>query len=219
MVACLLMAVAPCLAEEPAPSEFEAAKAKYQTETEKIYEAISVSISKRLEAAQEAGQAQATTIVLAEQKAFGDYRDIPHYIPGMQQLKLIELAKGMDAAYSSEIKNLTKAKKNEEAESLRKEQRDLRQRVAIQNTRKTLLGKWKLQMGNYSSDFTFYPDGTMFHSAENFRGTWQVDPVTQRIIVSPPGGGNGDKINLPLDPKGTSGQSSNGGMFKLTKKK
>jgi hypothetical protein len=60
----------------------------------------------------------------------------------------------------------------------------------------------------------------MFHSTENFRGTWKVDLATQRITVYPPNGkGNGDKINLPLDPTGTTGLSSSGGVFKLTKLK
>jgi hypothetical protein len=58
----------------------------------------------------------------------------------------------------------------------------------------------------------------MYHSTENYRGTWEVVPEQRRIIVRPPNGGDGDKINLPLNPKGTEGLSSSGGVFKLTKK-
>jgi hypothetical protein len=58
----------------------------------------------------------------------------------------------------------------------------------------------------------------MFHSTENYRGTWKVDLEKGRIIVLPPGGDRGDEINLPLNPRGTEGLSSSGGTFKLTKK-
>lgn len=212
----LIIAMAPGFADE---SDFETAKANYDAEVGKIYTVISEAIDKRLVVAQKSGQAQTVAAVLAEQKAFVDYGDIPPKTPVPQQKKLAELAKIMDEAYFDELKNLTKSMMLVEAEALKKAQADFRQRIAIQTTRITLMGTWKLQMGSYNSNFTFYPDGTMFHSTENFRGTWRVDLTTQQIIVSPPGGGGGDQINLPLDPKGTSGLSSSGGVFKLTKTK
>jgi len=215
----LVIAATPSLAEQTSDqSKFEAAKAAYEAETGRIYAVISASIEKRLGAAQKSGQKQVVAALVAEQKAFEDYKDIPPTTPAALQRKLASFTRIMDDAYSDEVKTLTKAGEAEGAKALEKEQQEFRQRVAIQSTRRTLMGTWKLQMGSYKSDFTFFPDGTMFHSTENFRGTWEVDLETRRILVKAPNGGGTDKINLPLDPKGTEGLSSSGGVFKLTKK-
>ena len=209
-----------CLAEDaPDTSKFETAKATYEAEAGKIHELISDAIDQRVAKAQRSGQPQAVAVALAEQEAFVEYGDIPPTTPASQQRKLATLAKFMDDAYSSEVKALTKAMKSAEAAALVKEQQAFRHRIALQSTRKTLMGTWKLKMSNYSTDFTFFPDGTMYHSTENHRAKWHVDLETNQIIVLPPGGkGRGDRINLPLNPRGTEGISSSGGTFKLTKK-
>ena len=214
----LFMPVALTVADDqPTRSEFEVAKSTYESEVSKVDNVISETINKRLAVAKKSGNSRAVEAILAEQKAFAEYGDLPLLTPAVQQRKLSELAKIMDKVYSDELKNLTREMKTGEAEAMEKEQRAFRQRNSIRTTRMTLIGAWKLQMGNYTSTYTFYPDGTMFHSTENFRGTWRVDLDTQQIIVAPPGSTIGDKINLPLNPKGTEGLSSSGGVFNLTK--
>lgn len=85
------------------------------------------------------------------------------------------------------------------------------------------MGTWKLELGEYRSDFTFHPNGTMFHSTENHMGTWVIDGKKQRILVYGPGGAGpgkpADEIPLPLDVRGTKGTGANGGMITLTKAK
>ncbi len=215
----ILVPVALIVADEKSPSKFEAAKATYEAEISKLDNAIAEAIDNRLAQAQKSGNIRAVDVCLTEKKAFLEYGDLPLQTPTAQQRRLSELAKTMDKAYSDELKLLTKEKKIPLAKALMKEQQSFHQRIAIRTTRITLMGDWKLQMaGGYSSVFTFYPDGTMFHSTENFHGTWRIDLDTQQIIVAPPGSTAGDKINLPLNPKGTNGLSSSGGAIKLTKK-
>jgi hypothetical protein len=213
-----LVPVALIVADDQSPSKFEVAKTTYTEEVSKVDNAISEAIENRLALAHKSGNIRAVDACLAEKKAFLEYGDLPLQTPIAQQRKLIELAKTMDKAYSDELKVLTREMKIPLAKALIKEQQSFHQRIAIRTTRITLMGDWKLQMGGYSSIFTFYPDGTMFHSTENFYGTWRVDLETQQIVVSPPGSTGGDRINLPLNPKGTNGLSTSGGVFKLTKK-
>jgi hypothetical protein len=109
-----------------------------------------------------------------------------------------------------------------DARAIEKEHDAFRFGVAIQQTRATLLGSWKLKMGGYETTLTFYPDGTVFHSTASFKGTWQVDLPTKCIQVRPPKtekDEDGDMINLPLNPGGTTGRSSASGTFVATKLK
>lgn len=203
---------------QPVSSECEVAKATYESEVNKVETSISELLKKRLAVARNSGNSRAVDALLADQKAFEEYGDLPLQTPTGQQRKLSDMAKFMDKAYSEEVKRLTGEMKAAEAAAIENEQKAFRQRNSLRTTRITLMGEWKLQKGNYTSNFTFYPDGTMYHSTEEFRGTWRVDLEAQQIIVQAPESTSSDRIILPLDPKGTEGLSSSGGGFKLTKK-
>jgi len=165
------------------PSEFEAAKATYESEVNKVETSITELLKKRLTVARNSGNSRAVDALLADQKAFEDYGDLPLQTPAGQQRKLSDMAKFMDKAYSEEVKRLTSEMKTAEAAAIENEQKAFRQRNSLRTTRITLMGEWKLQKGNYTSNFTFYSDGTMYHSTEEFRGTWRVDLEAQQIIV------------------------------------
>lgn len=194
------------------------AKSEYNNESAKVMEALLESLEKKLSVARKRGQQPVVDVLLAEQKALQQYGDLPQSTTQSQFQRLVSLAGILDKAYSETRLELTKLGKIADAKMIESEQEDFRFRKSIQQTRATLMGTWRLKMGSYTSDFTFFPDGTMFHSAANFRGTWIVDLDKKAIVVRAPGKDTGgDQINLPLDPQGTKGRGRNG-AFTLTKK-
>lgn len=216
----------PARADESAIlSELERVKTLYSTEIVRVEAMIGDAVEKRLIAARKGGNKKLVDLIEIEQKAFQDYSDIPPATPAVVRKKAATLAATLDRAYVAALRSLTKEGLDDEAAAVQKEYDEFQFRIAMRQTRSTLMGTWKLEMGGYWSDFTFHPDGTMYHSTEKHTGTWRVSVPKRCIMVFGPGGGDpatgsgADMINLPLDPRGTEGKGSNGGGFTLTKKK
>lgn len=78
--------------------------------------------------------------------------------------------------------------------------------------RNALLGTWKVRVGKtFDVDWTFNADGTIDGTAGTIRrGQWTIDEAKRRVFI--PWGSDKvwETLWLPLDPKGTIGESHNG---------
>ena len=72
--------------------------------------------------------------------------------------------------------------------------------------RKTLLGKWKIALENdYKGEWKFNVDGTVDSSTNGARaGKWTIDLSKKQVLIEW-NSDAADKLDLPLDPKSTTG--------------
>jgi hypothetical protein len=77
---------------------------------------------------------------------------------------------------------------------------------------KTLVGTWQVSVGNYRAKWEFKKDGTMSQEGstlsgrpiDDTTGKWTVEADKNRILLKWDNGTE-DQMDLPLDPKGTTG--------------
>lgn len=197
------------------------AKETYTTEMLKLHEAISDSLERRMNVARKMGNKAIADSVTLEQKKLNEQGQIPRSAPANLQRKAAVVAAGLENAYATAIRDFLKSGRDDAAAVVEKELAEFQELPTIGRSRLLLIGTWTLEMGNYVSDLTFYPNGTFFHSRENHTAPWKIDVKNKCLLLYGPGGsGNdkADKINLPLDPKMNRGVSWTGPMFTFTKK-
>jgi len=208
-----------------AQTDFErlqTAKAIHSSEYNKVRDAIAKILDQRVSALQRQGNQPAVELLLAEKELFDQYGDLPSVTAPPHLKKLTTLASNLDKAFIKAREDATRQGRLNDARVIEKEHDVFRFGVAIRQTRATLLGSWKLKLGGSETTLTFYPNGTVFHSTESSKCNWKVDLPKKCIQVRPPRiqkDEDGDMINLPLNPGGTTGRSLAGGTFVVTKLK
>jgi hypothetical protein len=82
--------------------------------------------------------------------------------------------------------------------------------------RKTLLGKWKIAMENdYQGEWKFNVDGTVDSSTNGAKaGKWTIDLSKKQVLIKW-NSDAADKLDLPLDPKSTTGSQVGRNNYKL----
>ena len=82
--------------------------------------------------------------------------------------------------------------------------------------RKTLLGKWKIAMENdYKGEWKFNVDGTVDSSTNGAKaGKWTIDLSKKQVLIKW-NSNAADKLDLPLDPKSTTGSQVGRNNYKL----
>jgi hypothetical protein len=212
---------------EPDPTsvkdDLDRARATYTAEFTEATQGIEDALTKRLTAARKAGNKQLIDAIENEAKAFHDLGEIPPPTPSALRRKITSLDSAMEKALAIAIRDFVKLGMAAEADAAEKERTEFHDKIALRQTRTTLMGKWTLKMtGGYTTDCTFYPDGTMFHSTANQVFTWELDAKKRLVLFCGPDGGgparNREKIMLPLDVRGTKGLAVSGEAFTLTKK-
>lgn len=92
----------------------------------------------------------------------------------------------------------------------------------LANERKTLVGVWAVRKKNgYKAEWTFHADGTVTSTAGVKLGMWSVETDNRRVFVHWEGK-LWDSFDLPINPKGATGQSwdtPGKGSISLTKTK
>ncbi len=197
------------------------AKETYTTEMLKLHEAISESLERRMNVARKMGNKAIADSVALEQKKFNEQGEIPRSAPASLRRRAAVLSAGLETAYATAIRDFLKAGRDDAAAVAEKDLMEFQELVLVGRARTLLIGTWTLELGNYKSDLTFYPDGTFFHSYENHTAPWKIDAKNKCLLLYCPGGSGtdkADKINLPLDPKMNRGLSWTGPMFTFTKK-
>lgn len=202
-------------------SRLSKAKAFYASESAKVQEAIANSIDRRLAAARTMGDKSLVEAIELERKTFEEHKDVPPAAPAGLKQRAASLVATMENAYMAAIREFVRSNKDAEAAAVEKELAEFQQKILILRTREVLIGTWTLEMGNYSSDITFRPDGTYFRSRENHSAPWKLNPEKRYLLMYGPGGSDNDaadRVNLPLDPKANKGTSWTGPTFTLTRK-
>lgn len=195
-------------------------KLEYEAGVAKVISDLTKTAERKLEQAESRGQQKTVEVLISELKGLGSYGDLPPWSAVGHRNKLNSLVKKMDSRYSEARVELVKLQLSEVASQIDREQEEFRFLASMRATRTTLLGTWNLKMPNYSSNFTFFPDGTMYHSTQNFKAVWNVDLPSKQIVIGlEKAGRRRDRIYLPLNARGTKGKSSSGGEFTLTKKR
>ena len=82
--------------------------------------------------------------------------------------------------------------------------------------RKTLLGKWNIAMeNNYKGEWKFNEDGTVDSSTNGAKaGKWTIDLSKKQVLIKWCSDA-ADKLDLPLDPKSTTGSQVGRNNYKL----
>jgi hypothetical protein len=83
---------------------------------------------------------------------------------------------------------------------------------------KDLLGKWGVRVGpTFRTEWTFEADGTVTSTNGEAKGTWRVDGEAgaETVLIKWPIAQAWDRLNLPLDPKKSTGVSSAGTDWKV----
>jgi hypothetical protein len=82
--------------------------------------------------------------------------------------------------------------------------------------RKTLLGQWKIAMENdYKGEWKFNVDGTVDSSTNGAKaGKWTIDLSKKQVLIKW-NSDAADKLDLPLDPKSTTGSQVGRNNYKL----
>jgi hypothetical protein len=82
--------------------------------------------------------------------------------------------------------------------------------------RKTLLGKWNIAMENaYKGEWKFNVDGTVDSSTNGAKaGKWTIDLSKKQVLIKW-NSDAADKLDLPLDPKSTTGSQVGRNNYKL----
>jgi hypothetical protein len=82
--------------------------------------------------------------------------------------------------------------------------------------RKTLLGKWNIAMeNNYKGEWKFNEDGTVDSSTNGAKaGKWTIDLSKKQVLIKW-NSDAADKLDLPLDPKSTTGSQVGRNNYKL----
>ncbi len=82
--------------------------------------------------------------------------------------------------------------------------------------RKTLLGKWKIALENdYRGEWKFNVDGTVDSSTNGAKaGKWTIDLSKKQVLIKW-NSDAADKLDLPLDPKSTTGSQVGRNNYKL----
>jgi hypothetical protein len=82
--------------------------------------------------------------------------------------------------------------------------------------RKTLLGKWKIAMeSDYKGEWKFNVDGTVDSSTNGAKaGKWTIDLSKKQVLIKW-NSDAADKLDLPLDPKSTTGSQVGRNNYKL----
>jgi hypothetical protein len=101
--------------------------------------------------------------------------------------------------------------KDKEQKALRSSGEDMTLAV-----RKTLLGKWKIAMENdYRGEWKFNVDGTVDSSTNGVKaGKWTIDLSKKQVLINWSSDA-ADKLDLPLDPKSTTGSQVGRNSYKL----
>ena len=98
-----------------------------------------------------------------------------------------------------------KAKKDDEAAAVEKELATFRKGDEGKRAAEILRGTWKVSVGNYKGDWTFKENGDVDSSTEGAAaGKWAIDTTQGHVLITWKGGQQ-DKFDLPLNPKGGTG--------------
>jgi hypothetical protein len=85
--------------------------------------------------------------------------------------------------------------------------------------RETLLGVWKARIGpTVQAEWTFKPDGTVLSSQGQSRGRWTIDTKNKRVLITWTRT-KWDTLSLPLNPRGSTGKTSQGPNWRVAAQK
>lgn len=192
--------------EDPIKAKLDTARKEFDAKSEKYTKSVNEWLDKKEETARKAGNKTLVDQIKQVHETFQDTGEL-HVAPPPDVLKILTGARtAYEAALVSAVKDYTKAKKDDEAAAATARLKEFREEIDPRTPiKKSLLGTWKITMGDYKAEWTFKEDGTLTSTAGNVKqGNWAID-LNRRAVLIVWGKDLTDKIDLPLNPKGTAG--------------
>lgn len=223
----LLASSAGAAEEDGVKKTLDAAKAKYKAELEKFKKDVGEWFDSVEELARKDGKKSLVDQIKEERSTFSDFGDLPSDAPARLKKKRTDARAAMEGDYRAAIKGYLKEKKDAEAAAVDKELVAFgEERAGVEAVaQKTLPGTWRISFGGpngYSSDWTFNESGTVVQQNSknggkgiaNTNGRWVIDMKSQAVVVTWTNKLQ-DKLDLPLDPKLSTGSQMHSKQEKL----
>jgi hypothetical protein len=184
--------------EETAPPEpdlirmkLETAKESYARDRDKLREEVRILLRSLQEAALAAGNKQRVDLLEADRRAFEEKGELSWFTPTELRQRFVGVWRDLTRAYESAVKDYTDAKRDAEADAVRKEldtfKNEREEAVTASRVQGLFIGRWK--WGGAGNHVTLAGDGTCIETDRSGRITsrcrWSAKADGSAEIVHP----------------------------------
>ena len=224
VLSCLILTMGTIsLADESTddPINFKLAQAResYIKDITKFSEEFEKAIESKIADARKSGKQEIVDGLKAELEAFNREGAIPSKTPVALRRKRSVIRGKMEAAYETAIKGYTKSGNDVRRKKLEEELIAFQLPEKIAAIKTDLIGIWKVKIGVWNTDLTFFENGKAFETTDNLYGEYTIDMEAKTVTIIWENGIGRWVHKLPIDPKGTPSTDSRGAEFVIIKQK